>query len=276
MTKNKSYADLIEENEVFSIYESELRIFDCRFDLSDKDYGFIAYLKSHIHGSDYISVDKHLSAKPGTSGRHPLPELETWIETIQKFGIENSNQIILYDDSGGCYATRAWWMFRWAGHKNVAVLDGGWDAWNGPISSGTKTSPHPSNFQKKPSLAKLMTMKELKTSQSHQLIDARSQDRWSGKHEPIDHTAGHIPNSLCFPFTNNLDIDKKFKSKDDLAAQFNGLNSPLVCYCGSGITATHNIMAIKLAGLPEPYLYAGSWSEWIEHKDNPIAQNDDV
>ena len=276
MTENKSYTDLIEENEVFSINESELRIFDCRFDLSDKDYGFIAYLKSHIHGSDYISVDKHLSAKPGTSGRHPLPELETWIETIQKFGIENSNQIVLYDDSGSCYATRAWWMFRWAGHKNVAVLNGGWNAWNGPISSGTKTSPQRSDFQIKPALTKLMTMKELKTPQSHQLIDARSHDRWSGKHEPIDHTAGHIPKSLCFPFTDNLDIDKKFKSKDALAAQFKGLNSPVVCYCGSGITATHNIMAIKLAGLAEPYLYAGSWSEWIEHKNNPIAENGDV
>ncbi len=276
MTESKSYTDLIEENEVFSIKESELRIFDCRFDLSDKDHGLITFLKSHIHGADYISIDKHLSGKPGKSGRHPLPKLERWIETIQNFGIENSNQIVLYDDSGGCYATRAWWMFRWAGHEKVAVLNGGWEAWSGPISSGTKSSPQRSNFLKKPSLTKLMTMKKLKTSQSNQLIDARSQDRWSGKHEPIDHTAGHIPKSLCFPFTDNLDIDKKFKPKDALAAQFNGLNYPIICYCGSGITATHNIMAIKLAGLAEPYLYAGSWSEWIEYKDNPIAQNSDV
>ena len=270
-----SYTDLIASNEVLSVPASELRIFDCRSDLLDKDYGINAYLKSHIDGSDHLSVDDHLSAEPGISGRHPLPKIEKWIETIQELGIKNSNQVVLYDDSGGCYATRAWWMFRWVGHSRVAVLNGGWDAWDGAKSSITRPQSTKSDFKKKPPLTKLMTFKELKrNSHSYRLIDARDQDRWSGKNEPIDHTAGHIPNALCFPFTDNLDKDKKFKSKDALATQFHDLISPIVCYCGSGITATHNIMAIKLAGLPEPYLYAGSWSEWIEHKDSPISQGE--
>ncbi len=116
MNSGNSYTDLIENKEVLSVPTSELRIFDCRYDLSDKDYGLSAYLKSHITNSDYLSLEQHLSATPGRLGRHPLPNIDTWIETIQNFGIENSNQIVLYDDFGGCYATRAWWMFRWVGH----------------------------------------------------------------------------------------------------------------------------------------------------------------
>ena len=138
MIQSKCYTDLIAANEVYSVPASELRMLDCRSDLLDKDYGISAYLESHIDGSDYLSIEEHLSAEPGISGRHPLPKIEKWVETIQEFGINNSTQVVLYDDSGGCYATRAWWMFRWVGHLKVAVLDGGWDIWDGPKSSITR------------------------------------------------------------------------------------------------------------------------------------------
>ena len=273
MPQAKSYTHLIEKEEVLSIPISGLRILDCRADLFDENYGVNAHLKEHIDGSDFISVEQHLSGTPGKSGRHPLPKINEWVETIRDFGIHHSDQIVLYDDAGGCYATRAWWMFRWAGHEKVAVLNGGWDSWDGPKSSLIKPRALKSKFRKKNPLTKLVTLKELKEHKFYQLVDARTVDRWSGRNEPIDHTAGHIPGAFCLPFIDNLDEEKKFKPRHLLASRFRNLNSSVVCYCGSGITATHNIMAIKLAGLPEPYLYVGSWSEWIEHEENPIEQN---
>ena len=273
MTSNQKYDLLIEPDEMLYFSRDNLKIFDCRADLSDIDLGYKKFLESHISKSQHLSLDKDLSSKPGNRGRHPLPTRKSWINTIRSFGIDNSDQVVLYDETGGSFAARAWWMFRWIGHEKVALLNGGWQAWEGSKSSGFRPKPYRSNFKIQSTLTKLITMQKLKTNGAAQLVDARSLERWSGKKEPIDFVAGHIPNAVCYPFTENLADDNRFKSRTELRLRFQNLNEPIVCYCGSGVTAAHNILSLKIAGFSEPTLYAGSWSEWIEYNDNPIAGN---
>ena len=273
MTSYSKYDLLIEPGELLNFSGDNLKIFDCRADLSDTDLGYKKFLESHISKSQYLSLEKDLSRNPGNRGRHPLPTKESWINTIRSFGIDNSDQVVLYDETGGSFAARAWWMFRWVGHEKVALLNGGWQAWEGPKSSGFNPEPYRSNFKIKSTLTKLITMQKLKTNESAQLVDARSLERWSGEKEPIDRVAGHIPSAVCYPFTENLEDGNRFKSETELRLRFQDLKEPIVCYCGSGVTAAHNILSLKIAGFSEPTLYAGSWSEWIEYDENPIARN---
>ena len=272
MRSNQIYTALIESDDISSL--SRTKIFDCSADLQDANHGIREFIESHIPGSYHLSIERDLSGLPGKKGRHPLPTKKLWINRIQELGINNADQIVLYDTSGGFFAARAWWMFRWVGHANVAVLNGGLSSWDGLSESGKPTSPKKSDFRERKTLTKLVSLQELRSASSYQMIDARSVARWAGREEPIDKMGGHIPNALCYPFIENLDQNNKFKSANQLANRFKNLKEPIICYCGSGVTATHNILAMKIAGLAEPALYAGSWSEWIQYPDNPIAKDE--
>jgi thiosulfate/3-mercaptopyruvate sulfurtransferase len=195
------------------------------------------------------------------------------LAVVRRFGVQNHHQVVLYDDAGGAYAARAWWMFRWLGHSDVAVLDGGLASWTGDLERAEPAATT-SDFQAKPALTKLISTADLaKThaSTDHRLLDARTQIRFDGKEEPIDPVAGHIPGAACFPFQENLGPTGSFQTAAWLKERFSDLGQDPICYCGSGVTACHNILAMHIAGLAEPTLYADSWSGWITDPARPVA-----
>ncbi|MDT8397696.1 MAG: sulfurtransferase [Pseudomonadales bacterium] len=259
---------------------------DCRFSLTDVCAGYKAWLDTHIPGAFHADVNLHLSAAhiPGITGRHPLPDQEQWRQQVQNWGITPTRQVVVYDDAGGAFAARMWWMLRWLGHENVAVLDGGWQAWNKqglPVS--TQLSTPAVNTKEmcgvRTPLTRLISADAIDGSK-HLLLDARELPRFRGESETIDPVAGHIPGARCSPFSANLDAQGCFKTGAALREKFAAAGvttdeRDLVCYCGSGLTATHNILALKLAGFEEPLLYAGSWSDWITDPHRPRASGDD-
>lgn len=272
-------------------------VFDCRFSLADANQGENLYKESHIPGALYAHLNRDLSSEhlPGKTGRHPLPDKNDWLETIRTWGVEPDCRVVAYDEGAGAFAARLWWMFRWAGHANVFVLDGGLAAWQAgghavddavqkaaqeevTQSPVKKTGKH--QFQLQPALTRTMEADELiKNAGKMTLIDARTRERFDGITEPVDPVAGHIPGAVCAPFQENLGADQKFRTPAELRQRFKKLsqedasqNNPVVCYCGSGVTAAHNILALVHAGFDEPYLYPGSWSEWITDPDRPLAR----
>jgi len=261
--------------------DSGWRVFDCRFSLADAAAGRRAYLESHIPGAFHSDLDEHLSAPhvPGVTGRHPLPGKAEWIARVQSWGISPDVQVALYDDSGGAFAARMWWMLRWIGHDRVAVLDGGWRAWKEsglPVSTSLPEPPYPSraDYSRRPSLTRLIGAGDIDAGRQL-LLDAREPARFRGEVEPLDTAAGHIPGAKCSPSGANLDAAGFFKPKAALLEKFLAATGEaagdVVCYCGSGVTAAHNILAMRHAGLAEPLLYAGSWSEWITDPAREIA-----
>ena len=255
-----------------------LRIFDCRARLGDSNQGRVLFAEGHIKGAIHADLDADLAGPPGDQGRHPLPNFDAWLTRVQQWGLQDQEQVVLYDDMGGQMAARGWWMFRWLGHEATAVLDGGLLRWQRPLESGVAKTSSPSDFKPKRTLTRLWQVGDVERNlnqSTHQLVDARSVERWRGEQEPIDPVAGHIPNALCLPSTGNLAPSGLFKSAEDLRKRFADVSSMnTVCYCGSGVTATHNILAMRHAGLAEPVLYADSWSGWITDSNRPIAQTD--
>ncbi len=261
--------------------EAAIMIFDCRFTLAEPAAGRRAYEKAHIPGAYFAEMDRDLSTPhiPGKTGRHPLPAKADWIAKVKSWGIHPGLQVVLYDDNGGASAARLWWMLQWIGHEKVAVLDGGWQAWTAagmPVTDAVPAPRAPSTFDyaSAPSAATLISAQEVNGS-AQLLLDARDPPRFRGEVEPIDPVAGHIPGAVCSPFGANLSAAGRFKSAEELRAKFADAahsNRPVVCYCGSGITACHNILAMAIAGLPLPALYAGSWSEWIVDPARPVAK----
>lgn len=258
-------------------------VFDCRFSLTDSGAGLLAYNKSHIPGARFVDLNSDLSGPhiPGKTGRHPLPDKARWIERITSWGIDPDKQVIAYDDAGGAGAARLWWMLRWAGHEKVAVLDGGWQAWLSHSLPLSETVPPPAVSAESDYLHKAPLTREVLAEQlpsvRFRVLDARDEPRYRGEEEPLDPVAGHIPGSFCSPFRDNLTDEGTFKSSRRLREKFSahaGVKDSIVCYCGSGVTATHNILALKLAGYPEPALYAGSWSEWITDPERPVAKGE--
>ena len=262
---------------------TNLRIVDCRFDLGDTEAGRRAYIHSHIPGAAYAHLDEDMSGPilPGITGRHPLPDPHEFALTLARLGISNHSQVALYDASGGSMASRMWWMLRWVGHEAVAVLDGGWDAWTAaglPTRSGEESS-QPDSFSASPRPELVVDAAEMlaKTASGGALvIDARSADRFRGENETHDPIGGHIPGASNLPHAGNLH-DGLFRDPAELAARFSELmgNRPpseVIFYCGSGVSACHNALALEHAGIGEARLYPGSWSDWITDPARPTAQ----
>ncbi|OQZ02199.1 MAG: sulfurtransferase [Candidatus Brocadia sp. UTAMX2] len=260
-------------------------IIDCRFSLDDSERGHREYLDAHIPGAIYAHLSKDLSGHiiSGKTGRHPLPEPKTFGRTLSNWGIDDNVQVIAYDDKGGAMAAaRLWWMLRWLGHDAVAVLNGGWPQWqknNYPVAGGAETRKQRSFIPKIRNNFVFNSEDVLKIlhNQNFRLIDSRSADRYRGENETIDPVAGHIPGALSIPFTGNFDADGLFLTSIDLKIRFQHVlgdtpPEPVVFYCGSGVTAAHNLLALAHAGFADARLYAGSWSEWITNPDNPITQ----
>ena len=254
--------------------EEKLRVIDCRWSLVDLPLGRTQFDEGHIPTSQYMPLEPALSDPAGSRGRHPLPNEQHFAEILGTYGIDNRCSIVAYDDGACTFACRFWWMMRWVGHTDVRVLDGGLHQWlHHDLETTTDVvQPEPCRFEIQPSLTKACGPDDL-LGDEHKLIDARSHDRFLGQNETIDHTAGHIPGATCFPFDDNQDPDKRFKRNPDRFQSIDPSDS-IVCYCGSGVSATHNIMALLLAGYPEPILYPGSWSEWIEDPNRPIGLAD--
>ena len=249
-------------------------IFDCRAHLLDKHKGRLEFQLAHIPNAQYADLEADLSSAPGAGGRHPLPSKTTLVERLRNWGVSNNSHIVCYDQNNGAFAARMWWLLRWLGHENVAVLDGGLDAWQAAGYSTTteEIQCKPGNFTATDSLTQVCEAADLLEA-SNTLLDARDAARFRGEVEPIDPVAGHIPGAICIPFTGNL-AEGRFKTAHLLRRRFEDLGVSdrpnNVCYCGSGVTAAHNILALLIAGYQEPALYPGSWSEWVTDPERPI------
>ena len=276
----KSYSTIISAADLELNFDS-VCVIDCRADLVKDRYGFEAFNRGRIPGAKFVDLNRDLSGEPGVRGRHPLPDRNNWLETVRSLGIKTNDQIVAYDDVGGMYAARFWWMMRWLGHENVAILDGGIQQWESKLESGENPArTTKSRYSSSKMLTKLIEINELaerlqkESSKVVNLVDARPRERFAGLNEPIDKTAGHIPGAICLPFQENLDPDLRFKKAEKLRTRFEEIYGDGimegVCYCGSGVSACHNILAANIAGLGELILFAGSWSEWIEDSSRPI------
>lgn len=261
-------------------------VVDCRFALTDPHAGRAKYLAAHIAGAVYADLERDLSGAiiPGQTGRHPLPPLDDFVATLGRWGIDESVQVVAYDDAGGMMAARLWWMLRYVGHDAVAVLDGDWRAWQRegwPVSQGEE-SRLPRRFTPKLRPHMVISADEIAArlgDPTLTLLDARGRDRFRGENETLDPKAGHIPGALSAPYGENLDSEGYFRTDEELRGRFTELlgetpRGEVALYCGSGVSAAHNNLAMIYAGLNEPRLYVGSWSDWITDPARPTATGD--
>lgn len=257
-------------------------VFDCRFSLADAAAGSKAYRQGHIPGARYADLNQHLSAPVKSyTGRHPLPDFSALAKQLGIWGVGNRSQVVVYDDAGGAFAGRMWWLLRCLGHQQVALLDGGLNQWRKQQLPLTTALPNivPSQFRSYPERNQWLTAAEVENglaNRSITLIDARTPERFQGLQEPIDPVAGHVPKALNRPFQANLEPDGLFLPPAQLKSQFQALTGnrnpeQVVHMCGSGVTACHNLLAMEVAGLRGSRLYAGSWSEWIVDKNRAVA-----
>ena len=257
-------------------------VFDCRFDLADPGAGRRAYLAGHVPGAQYAHLDDDLAGPiTQTSGRHPLPDPRAFAERLGRWGVGNDSQVVVYDGATGGIAARLWWMLRWLGHRDVAVLDGGFAAWQRaqlPVETETRARPA-ARFSGSPRDAAWIGSADLAECLARQdiaLVDARASDRFAGRNETIDPVAGHVPGARNHPFAINLDADNRFLPALELHRRWSATlggapAAQAVCMCGSGVTACHNLLALEIAGLHGARLYPGSWSEWIRDPRRAVA-----
>lgn len=269
-------------------------LLDCGFDLFDPAAGRRAWESGHLPGAIYAHLDEHLSGAksargPVEGGRHPLPDRAAWAALVGRWGIEPNTWVVAHDDQGGPYAARAWWMLRWIGHERVAVLDGGKGAWvaeggslqSAPAAQTAEGASYPYPLGE-PAMRSVTADDLLSRLGRATLIDARAAERYLGKTEPLDTRAGHIPGALNRFFKDNLQPDGRFKSVEQLRAEWAPLlpsrvgergpdATTVIHQCGSGVTACHNLLALAHAGLGEGVLYPGSWSEWSADPTRPCA-----
>lgn len=257
-------------------------VFDCRFTLTETEAGRNAYNQAHIPGAVYAHLEEDLSgAITQTSGRHPLPDIESFVNFLSQSGVDKSKQVVVYDDAFGSVAGRLWWMLRWAGHDKVALLDGGLPAWQ---RDGHEMDQRQPQIQKADFTADVRTelfvssqdVVEIIEDKSYRVIDARAEERFVGDVEPFDNVAGHVPGAINMPYDDNLAISGGFETKEELANLYmENLGEikadHVVHMCGSGVTACHNILAMEHAGLTGSRLYVGSWSGWITDPSRPVA-----
>ena len=259
-------------------------VIDCRFDLSDPPKGERLYLESHIPSARYAHLDHDLSGeKTGTNGRHPLPSAEQMRERFSAMGISPGKQVVVYDTDSGMHASRLWWMLRYMGHDAAALLDGGFARWTSegrPVRGG-REQWRAGAFIGAPRESWRLTAQAVQQGlddPGRLLVDARSEERFRGENETLDKKAGHIPGATNYFFQRNLRDDKTFKSPEELRAAWDsvlGSRRPdqVVMYCGSGVTACHNLLAMEHAGLPGARIFPGSWSEWSADDSRPVETN---
>jgi len=264
------------------LHDPQWVIFDCRFALTRPEYGRQAYAKAHIPGARYAHLNEDLSGPiTPASGRHPLPDPSLLASKLALWGVDQSKQVVVYDDSFGSIAVRLWWLLRWLGHEAVALLDGGFPAWQKQGRDLSAEIPvfRPAEFHCAHDDSLWVDSNAVLEAlqQDRRIVDARPEERFLGLIEPLDKVAGHIPGSLNSPFEDNLDMRGNFLKPEELRAQYESLlrGAPpgeVIHMCGSGVTACHNLLALEIAGLAGGKLYVGSWSEWITDPSRPIVE----
>jgi thiosulfate/3-mercaptopyruvate sulfurtransferase len=265
---------------------AEMALLDVRWRLGGPP-GIDLYLAGHIPGAVFADLDRDLSAPPGPGGRHPMPATEDFEAAMRRAGVRDDRPVVVYDDADSTAAARAWWLLRYFGHPSIRVLDGGYRAWtaagrqveSGPSAPGAPGAPGASSasgdFTARPGHMELLDAAAAGTlARAGLLLDARAGERYRGETEPVDPVAGHIPGAVSAPTAENVKPDGTFRSAADLAARFAALGAAdgaaVGAYCGSGVTAAHEVLALSLAGIPAA-LYVGSWSEWITDPARPVA-----
>lgn len=259
-------------------------VVDCRFDLSNTSWGETAYLTNHIPNAVYAHLDRDLSGpKTGKNGRHPLPDWNDFERRVREWGISSRSQVVVYDQDNGMYASRLWWMLKYMGHEAVAVLEGGWAKW-ARERRATQTGNvfrEAVDFVARPNPALLLTAEDIVwgwvNNPQRRLLDARAPERYRGEVEPLDKVAGHIPGAGNRFYKDNVNADGTFRPAEELRVKFLELLGEVppeetAHYCGSGVSAIHNILAMQAAGLPLTKLYAGSWSEWSSDETRPVER----
>lgn len=299
-SRTEHYHTLISVQQLAALQASgkPLMVFDCSFDLMNPPAGHAQYLQAHIPDAVFADLDKNLSAPHGvpgshgevaisgqaaSGGRHPLPTRERFAVWLSAIGFSNDMQAVVYDRNNTNYCGRLWWMLRWAGHEAVAVLDGGLQAWQAAglaVNAGEEPARFQSNFELAAPLETLKTADQVLADLgqgSQTLIDARAPARYRGEVEPLDPVAGHIPGALNRPFSSNIAADGRFKPAALLRAEFEELlagrdPASVVHQCGSGVSATPNVLAMHIAGFAPTALFAGSWSEWCSQPERPVER----
>jgi thiosulfate/3-mercaptopyruvate sulfurtransferase len=261
--------------------DPNVRPVDVRWYLTEPGRGRQEYLAAHIPGAPHLDVDDDLAAPRGQGpGRHPLPAPEAFAAAAGRAGIGAATHVVAYDSAGSFAAARLWWLLRYFGHERVSVLDGGWEAWlaggypteSGEVSAAlTVFTPRP-----RPELVvDAAAVEALRRDPRALLLDARAPERYAGRVEPIDPKAGHIPGARSAPYSGNLAPDGTLLPPEALRARYAALGADraerIVCYCGSGVSAAHNILALHLAGRTDALLYEGSWSDWCSDPARPVA-----
>jgi thiosulfate/3-mercaptopyruvate sulfurtransferase len=257
------------------------RIVDCHYHLLNHDEGYLRYCRAHIPNAVYAHLKRDL-AGPTTAhtGRHPLPEIARFKQTLGRWGIDRDTQVVAYDDAQGSFAARLWWLLRWLGHRKVAVLNGGLSQWQTQGLALNRIIPQhdPREFAGQPDMSMLVESETIVTQLPRlelTLIDVRDPERFAGLQEPIDKVAGHIPNAVNVPWKSNLAADGLFLTKSQLLNLYHQYvtsdkTDQLVFMCGSGVTACHSLVALSHAGIDGAKLYPGSWSEWITNPQHPV------
>jgi thiosulfate/3-mercaptopyruvate sulfurtransferase len=259
-------------------------VFDCRHDLADPARGRAEYARSHIPRARFLHLDEDLSApKTGNNGRHPLPDPHVLMQKLGRAGVDSRKQVVAYDAQGGMVAARLWWLLRWLGHLPAAVLDGGWGQWiaEGRPQSAEIPPPQPASFSGKPesNWVSANFVSSHLDDEGMVLLDARAPDRFRGQNETLDPVSGRIPGARNRYFRDNLDASGRFKAPEALEREFGavlGTTEPqdVVNYCGSGVSACHNLLAMEIAGLRGARLYPGSWSEWCADPSRTVESGE--
>ena len=250
--------------------EQDLRVIDFRWTLQGGS-GRDKYLAGHVPGAVFVALDDVTGKGPG---RHPLPTREQFQAAMREAGVNEDTRVVVYDDVGASVSARLWFLLRWFGHRDQAVLDGGFKAWTGPVTAG-ESRPEAGDFTaREPDRSRIVDFDAVQRLRGVPVLDSRLGERYRGETEPIDPKAGHIPGAVSAPYPQNLDEDGRFLPAAQLKERFEKLGvkkgQKAVVYCGSGVNATHNLLAMLLAGIDDVRLYEGSWSDWSS-RDAPIA-----
>jgi thiosulfate/3-mercaptopyruvate sulfurtransferase len=280
MTFIKSVEDVYE---ALNNSSTNVVIVDVRFDLSNPDWGYEQYQKSHIPGAIYLHLEKDLSGEVQKhGGNHPLPDMELFAEKLGKMGINEKTTVVVYDQANDMYASRLWWMLHYMGHPSVFVLDGGFEAWvkaGYPVSSDIP-APTPVTYVPRLRTDEVVHMEQVKEkmkTKSVILIDSRARERYLGKVEPLYSKAGHIPSAKNYFWKDVFTQDGQWKNVEDLKKHFSSLSKDeeIIVSCGSGVSATPNILALKMAGFKNVKLYPGSYSDWISYDENEVVTEEE-